>query len=336
VLFLEQVHKPLDDQGIWGQGERITVVHDDAMDVISLGLAGGGDLDGDGGGELVVGIFGQVQERFVSGVYLVSIGEEGAPSRVSLLIPVEEGGFAGPSVAVASQVQGDGMEGLLVGSWYGGQSWWLEAPLSSTSTLEEGLVLDSLEVFNLSEIVQVARVGDLDGDTLQGTVGMAFLWEGMALRFEDTSSVGLAVAGVGDLNGDGNAQLAIGFGESDGGRIGLTDGASTSLDWRWSSSESSYGKALAAAGDVNGDGRADVLVGCSAADRVDLFLGGEEGEVGPAAAVAQFHGGGVGRFLWAPGDLNSDGLDEVFLGAPERLEDGLVQGGVLLFAGPGL
>jgi hypothetical protein len=174
------------------------------------------------------------------------------------------------------------------------------------------------------------------GEALAGEVGTLFLEGEEVLSFQDTSAVGLSVAAVGDLRGDGHARLAIGLSERDRGRVGLYEAAGTALDWRWSSSESSYGAALAAAGDVNGDGRADVLVGCSGEDRVDLFLGGEEGALGPSETVAQFHGGGVGQFLWGPGDLNGDGLDEVFLGATERLEDSIVQGGVLLFAAPGL
>jgi hypothetical protein len=355
MLQLEQVLKPVDGQGVWSPGERFTVSYDDAVDALSVGLAGGGDLDGDGIAEVVVGVSGEIHDVSVGGAYLVPPGESGSLSLASSVVLQDANGFAGPAVAVTSEGQGDGMEGLLVGSSGGGTTWWLEAPISSTSALTDGLLLVSEGVFELGEAVQVVRAGDLDGDgfsemvlhqgttvvlvpgdALHGAVGTYFLWEETVLRFQDTAARQLTVAGVGDLSGDGRAQLAIGLPESDSGRIGLYIGADTSLDWRWTSEEPSYGEGLAAAGDVNGDGRADVLVGCSAVDRVDLFLGGPNGEVGPAAAAAQFHGGGVGKFVWGPGDLNDDGLDEVFLGAPERLEDAVVQGGVLLFAAPGL
>jgi Ca2+-binding RTX toxin-like protein len=160
-------------------------------------------------------------------------------------------------------------------------------------------------------------------------------------------SVGGAVAGAGDVNGDGIADVVVGrrpiggrgswgtayvvFGRATLGAValdGLQAGGFVIDGAGWS---------VAGAGDVNGDGRADVIVGNPAADArgrtdsgsayvvfgraathgVDLAALGEGGfRIDGDAA-----GAGAGWSVAGAGDVNSDGLGDVVVGAPNPHND---------------
>lgn len=156
---------------------------------------------------------------------------------------------------------------------------------------------------------------------------------------------GAALAGVGDVNGDGYDDLAIGaFGEGadpDGvyvvtgpasGTIGLAyaDARLTGTD-----PDDAAGTSVAAAGDVDGDGYADVLVG--APDEAEggaawLWTGPNVG-YGDADSARLMVGGNqdgdrMGAAVAGPGDVDGDGIDDLLLGAP-----GLSGGAAFLVSG---
>ncbi|MFO7653485.1 MAG: FG-GAP-like repeat-containing protein [Candidatus Krumholzibacteriia bacterium] len=102
-----------------------------------------------------------------------------------------------------------------------------------------------------------------------------------------------------------------------------------------------FGIAVAGAGDVDGDGRADFLVGANVNDelilsggKAYLFLGGPEY---PTAAALTFAGdverGYFGQILTGGGDLNGDGLDDWAVGEPGPGPDGTHPGRVRVFLG---
>jgi hypothetical protein len=78
------------------------------------------------------------------------------------------------------------------------------------------------------------------------------------------------VASAGDVNGDGYSDVIVGnavSGESDEGAVfvyhGSAVGLSAAVDWSGESDQgnSDFGDAVASAGDVNGDGFSDIMVG---------------------------------------------------------------------------
>ena len=106
---------------------------------------------------------------------------------------------------------------------------------------------------------------------------------------------GVSVATAGDVNGDGYGDVIVGAksydnGQTDEGRaylyLGSSSGLATSAAWTGESDQesTSYGVSVASAGDVNGDGYGDDIVGAYAYDngqtnegRAYLYLGSSSG-----------------------------------------------------------
>lgn len=157
----------------------------------------------------------------------------------------------------------------------------------------------------------------------------------------DDDFAGYAIAGVGDVNGDGRDDILIGaYGEDSGGEDAgmvyliygsgsLTGGSLTYADRKWRGAAGDYlGATLSKAGDVNNDGYDDMLLGAprestegSYAGAVYLILGSSgllEGSV-EGVAVAKWTGEGIENFagigLSGGGDINNDGYDDIVIGA---------------------
>ncbi|MBX3272905.1 MAG: FG-GAP repeat protein [Sandaracinaceae bacterium] len=145
----------------------------------------------------------------------------------------------------------------------------------------------------------------------------------------------------GDLDADGYADLLAGAPEVGGGRVarfaGPAAGAPTFLDPGLEAS-ARFGLAVASA-DVNGDGRADVIVGAPFADGA---AGGDAGRVfvargGAAPAPLETGAGSAAETLGAAvavvGDLDGDGFLDVALGAPQHAERATGAGRVVVLFG---
>ncbi|MCK6518096.1 hypothetical protein L6R46_23945 [Myxococcota bacterium] len=173
-------------------------------------------------------------------------------------------------------------------------------------------------------------------------------------------SFGSAAANIGDLTGDGLDELAVGArynddGGTDAGAVTVFSGAKlgkwtgyvraskATLRIVGSTSKDYVGSTLGNAGDIDGDGVDDLLIGApchdggaSDAGAVAVFLGGgalagasgslsfddaEHLVLGAAAndrlGSADMRDGGTPAVLSTAGDVDGDGLDDVLLGATE-------------------
>ena len=159
------------------------------------------------------------------------------------------------------------------------------------------------------------------------------------------ASLGWSVSGAGDVNGDGFADVIVGAylydaGQTDegaafvflGSATGIADGSPATAATQLESDQDSaqLGFSVSGAGDVNGDGYADVIVGAHLYDAglandndgaAFVFLGSATGiaDGNPATAHAQLESNRGGAFLGnavsGAGDVNGDGYDDVIVGA---------------------
>jgi hypothetical protein len=130
---------------------------------------------------------------------------------------------------------------------------------------------------------------------------------------------------VADVNGDGHGDILVGAPDSsfrDEGRVLLylsnpltTTRSMTLGDGR---TESEFGFSVANAGDVDGNGLVDVLVGAPGSGRAYLYLSQAGGGFNDGPV---FYGEGsddrFGDFVSGAGDFNYDGVDDLLVGAKD-------------------
>lgn len=279
-------------------------------------------------------------------VFVAAVAAAGSASAQQLLHtwpgkpPVESYGI---SLASAGDVNGDGLDDVLIGL-DGAMSGYPYADVRSGGS---GEILHHLGFYDLDpQPNHVASVGDVNGDgfadVLVGTgtwsiagIGRARVTSGVdgAVIYDYSSAVphdglGWSVCGLGDVNGDGVPDFAIGswditgMGIADPGRVRIHSGATGALlhELIGLAVGDRFGVAIASAGDVNGDGIPDPIAG---APQTGVPLASGYARVYFGAVTLGYHltspHGGVADFgaaVGTPGDLDRDGYAELIVGAP--------------------
>ncbi|KAA3605757.1 MAG: hypothetical protein DWQ01_18305 [Planctomycetota bacterium] len=123
---------------------------------------------------------------------------------------------------------------------------------------------------------------------------------------------GHSVAGPGDLNGDGFPDILVGapYQSSEKGMVYAYSGKNGHLLWQWTDGfVSMIGSAVSGAGDVNGDGLPDVLLGRPGTSSATVLL--SDGT--PWWTIPFLPE--LGNAVSCLGDVNLDGVDDVIVGA---------------------
>ncbi len=336
-----------------------------------------GDVNGDGYSDVLVGAYyfdnGETDE---GAVYLYLGSASGLSSSYAWFVEGNQAeSYFGGSIATAGDVNGDGYSDVIVGAssydsgesdegrayvYHGGPS----GLSSSPSWTDEG------DQIGAHFGVSVATAGDVNGDGYSDVIvganeydngelneGMVFVYYGSSMGLSISpnqylesdqvgGSLGVSVSTAGDVNADGYSDVIIGsfsFGDSAWLFLGSASGLASTpasivdpgLDWSF------FGYSVSTAGDVNGDGYADVIVGAWNASaswggngQAFLYYGGATGISTPPAWIGEVDKAGeYGRSVATAGDVNGDGYADVIVGSIEYTHPEQYEGGAFLYLG---
>ena len=207
-----------------------------------------------------------------------------------------------------------------------------------------GTDCDDTDVTVNSRTIELWDGVDNNCNTILDDIDVADAWQSVeATSTSIDGQLGWSVAALGDLSGDGYADIAAGAPESDPSGTGAdptglvrifsskgTSGTPSSVSFSTitgSGAGDSLGWDLVAVGDINKDGDADLLVGAPGAQAAYLFSGAAlatTASMTPSSALATLlvSEDVFGADVVALGDLDGDGLAEVGVGSASYLLDG--------------
>ena len=316
----------------WVRIDGAAADHDSGYSVAALG-----DINGDGFDDVLIGSPGADANGWSSGIsYVVYGNASGANIDLASFdasdgfrIIGEEFGSAGHSVSAVGDVNGDGLIDFIIG-----------APFND---------VDGLHFVGSTYLVFGGNAGaDIDLANLSPSQGIRIDGDG-----EGQSESGFSVASAGDINGDGLAEIIIGapeaspdgredagsayviFGKTDGWSnidlANLAPGDGFRIDGAAADDNTAY--SVSSAGDFNGDGYDDLIIGApNANDRAGsayVIFGKASGfgdiDLANFSAADGFRidgvpgylvGGQAGYSVASAGDVDGDGYSDLVVGVP--------------------
>jgi len=350
-------------------------------DTFRKSISGAGDVNGDGFEDILIGASGNDEGGENAGkAYLIlgrstgwKIDMDLSSSDASFIGETEDDRL-GESVSGVGDVNGDGYDDILIGASANKEDW--------PGTVQAYLFLGRSTGWNLgmnmsnanasfigASGIPISGAGDVNGDGYddilfgfedyddrRSNVGKTYLvlgratgWsmnmnlsssDAMFIGEEAADRSGCSVSGAGDVNGDGYDDILIGAKDYGIGQTYLVLGRA--IGWKrdmdLSSGDASFigegggdnsGFSVSGAGDVNGDGYDDILIGAHlndeekrSAGQTYLILGRATGwkmdmdlSLSDASFIGEYYGDQSGYSVSGAGDVNADGYDDIIIGA---------------------
>jgi len=311
----------------------------DSLSGVSVSAAG--DVNGDGIGDLIIGAnLASPNGKNHAGESYVVFGSEvvGSSGSVELaeldgsdgfvINGADENDWSGIQVSGAGDVNGDGFDDVIIGAVFADPENIRDA--GESYVVFGGAMVGSEGVFELAE---------LDGPN------------GFAIKGKDVSDkAGQSVSGAGDINGDGFADVIIGapdanpddtdassdfagesyvvFGRNGGygGSLRLSNlNGTNGFLIEGLNRDDGFGDSVSGAGDINGDGMADLFINADRANKSYVIFGnsslGGSGTFdltnleGSNGFVITGISGRMPRAVSDAGDVNGDGMDDLIISA---------------------
>ena len=331
--------------------EDVTMTGEAATNYFGESVSSAGDVNGDGYSDVIIGADGFISHTGKAYLFFGGTSMNNTPD--ATMTGETTNNFFGRSVSTAGDVNGDGYTDLIVGAFKNSSEtgrvylydYFMKNEITADMTIT-GNVPDA----RLG--MSVSTAGDVNGDGYSDVIvgqdayssytGRAFIYFGGPVmdNIADVTmtgnsifdSFGCSVSIAGDVNGDGYSDVIVGaYGEfiynNYTGRAHIFFGgpAMDNIPDVTMSGETvggRYGWIVSTAGDVNGDGYSDVIVGAdqysSARGRAYVYLGSAAmNNTADLIVSGESTGDELGVSVSSAGDVNGDGFSDVIVGADQ-------------------
>jgi len=323
-------------------------------DYFGFGVGGGGDVNGDGTPDIIVGTY--------NGYYGYAQVFSGADWSTLYTFKSSYSGsyyeYFGRAVDIVGDMNKDGYDEILIGAFtaydtnfnysYCGQAYVYSGKDGSKMYTWDGYYSSSYFGYSVHDAGDVNRDGypDVvvggyyysDSSTYNGHVSVFSGYNGKQLYkwagYYSGGYLGYDVAGAGDVNADGYDDIVAGEPYYYYSSVGYTTGAARVFSGRTGSlmatvygpSQSNtpyFGYSVDGSGDLNGDGYADIIVGATYALNGSGYYSGNVYAVSPMTSTTiytvygpNYSSAYFGFQITELGDLNGDGMSDLGVGCP--------------------
>jgi len=324
----------------------VTMTGEATNNLFGISVSSAGDVNNDGFSDVIVGAYTYSSNTGRAYIYFGGSSMNNVAD-VTMTGETTEN-FFGRSVSKAGDVNSDGFSDVIVGA-YG----------YSTNTGRAYIYFGGSSMNNVADVIMtgeainnyfgesVSTAGDVNGDGPSDVIvgasgysantGRAYIYFGgssmnnvadVNLNGETTGNfLGASVSSAGDVNDDGYSDVIVGaYGySSNTGRAYIYEGGlpmnnSADVTMTGEAVNNRFGISVSSAGDMNGDGYSDVIVGAyqylTSIGRAYIYFGGSSmNNSADLTMTGETTSNYFGTSVSEAGDVNADGYSDVIVGA---------------------